>query len=121
ADPGTRSTSRAQGPFRNTGAGERCCRSVSCLHNGTLRGLRQMAGKRVWFITGAGRGMGVDIAQAALVAGNPVVATGRNAAAVANAVGQSDDLLVVELDITSPASAREAVRAASERFGRIDV
>ena len=80
-----------------------------------------MAGKRVWFITGAGRGMGVDIAQAALAAGNPVVATGRNPAAVANAVGQSDDLLVVELDITSPASAREAVRAASERFGRIDV
>jgi NAD(P)-dependent dehydrogenase (short-subunit alcohol dehydrogenase family) len=65
--------------------------------------------------------MGVDIAQAALAAGNPVVATGRNPAAVANAVGQSDDLLVVELDITSPASAQEAVRAASEQFGRIDV
>ena len=80
-----------------------------------------MAGKRVWFITGAGRGMGVDIAQAALAAGHFVVATGRNTDAVAEAVGETDDLLVVELDITSPASAEAAVRAALERFGRIDV
>ena len=35
--------------------------------------------KRVWFITGAGRGMGIDIANAALAAGHAVVATGRNA------------------------------------------
>ena len=80
-----------------------------------------MADKRVWFITGAGRGMGVDIAQAALAAGHAVVATGRNPEAVANAVGETDDLLVVELDITSPASAEAAVQAASDRFGRIDV
>src|SRR5690349_12432715 len=80
-----------------------------------------MADKRVWFITGAGRGMGVDIARAALVAGHCVVATGRNAAAVADAVGEANELLVVELDITSPASAEAAARAASERFGRIDV
>src|SRR6185503_4165005 len=80
-----------------------------------------MADKRVWFITGAGRGMGVDIAQAALGAGHAVVATGRDPEAVTNAVGETDDLLVVELDITSPASAEAAVRAASEEFGRIDV
>jgi NAD(P)-dependent dehydrogenase (short-subunit alcohol dehydrogenase family) len=80
-----------------------------------------MAGKRVWFITGAGRGMGVDIAQAALAAGHVVVATGRNTEAVSDAVGEADDLLVVELDITSLASAESAVQAALERFGRIDV
>jgi NAD(P)-dependent dehydrogenase (short-subunit alcohol dehydrogenase family) len=80
-----------------------------------------MADKRVWFITGAGRGMGVDIAQAALAAGHLVVATGRNPDVVAHAVGEHDDLLVVELDITEAASAEAAVRAASERFGRIDV
>lgn len=80
-----------------------------------------MAGKSVWFITGAGRGMGVDIAQAALAAGHAVVATGRNADVVANAVGESDDLLAVELDITSPAAARDAVQAAAEWLGRIDV
>jgi NAD(P)-dependent dehydrogenase (short-subunit alcohol dehydrogenase family) len=80
-----------------------------------------MTDKKIWFITGAGRGMGVDIAQAALAAGNAVVATGRNADAVADAVGEADDLLIVELDITSLASAEAAVRAAVERFGRIDV
>jgi NAD(P)-dependent dehydrogenase (short-subunit alcohol dehydrogenase family) len=80
-----------------------------------------MADKRVWFITGAGRGMGVDIAKAALAAGHAVVATGRNTSAVSDAVGEADDLLVVELDITSLASAEAAVQAALERFGRIDV
>jgi NAD(P)-dependent dehydrogenase (short-subunit alcohol dehydrogenase family) len=80
-----------------------------------------MNDKKVWFITGAGRGMGVDIAQAALAAGHGVVATGRNPAAVANAVGAADDLLVVELDITNASSAIAAVQAAAERFGRIDV
>jgi NAD(P)-dependent dehydrogenase (short-subunit alcohol dehydrogenase family) len=80
-----------------------------------------MSDKKVWFITGAGRGMGVDIAQAALAAGHIVVATGRNTKAVADAVGEADDLLVVELDITSLTSAEAAVQAALERFGRIDV
>jgi NAD(P)-dependent dehydrogenase (short-subunit alcohol dehydrogenase family) len=80
-----------------------------------------MADKKVWFITGAGRGMGVDIAQAALAAGHAVVATGRNTEAVADAVGEADDLLVVKLDITSLASAEAAVQAAVDRFGRIDV
>src|SRR4051794_28078599 len=80
-----------------------------------------MAEKRVWFITGAGRGMGVDIAQAALAAGNAVVATGRKPDVVAAAVGESDEPLVVELDVTSRASAKAAVQAALDRFGRIDV
>jgi NAD(P)-dependent dehydrogenase (short-subunit alcohol dehydrogenase family) len=80
-----------------------------------------MIDKSVWFITGAGRGMGVDIAQTALAAGHGVVATGRNADAVIDAVGDADDLLVVELDITSLASAEAAVQAALNRFGRIDV
>jgi NAD(P)-dependent dehydrogenase (short-subunit alcohol dehydrogenase family) len=80
-----------------------------------------MADKRVWFITGSGRGMGVDIAQAALAAGHAVVATGRDTETVADAVGDADDLLVAELDITSLASAEAAVRAAADRFGRIDV
>jgi NAD(P)-dependent dehydrogenase (short-subunit alcohol dehydrogenase family) len=80
-----------------------------------------MTDKKIWFITGAGRGMGVDIAKAALAAGNAVVATGRNIDAVANAVGEADDLLVVELDVTSPAEAEAAVQSAVDRFGRIDI
>jgi NAD(P)-dependent dehydrogenase (short-subunit alcohol dehydrogenase family) len=77
--------------------------------------------KRVWFITGAGRGMGVDFAKAALAAGNAVVATGRNTDAVRTAVGQAEDLLVAQLDVTSPEDAEAAVKAAVDRFGRIDV
>jgi NAD(P)-dependent dehydrogenase (short-subunit alcohol dehydrogenase family) len=80
-----------------------------------------MSDKKVWFVTGAGRGMGVDIARAALAAGHAVVATGRNADRVKAAIGAHDDLLVVALDVTDPASAEAAVAAAVERFGRIDV
>ena len=80
-----------------------------------------MSGKKTWFITGAGRGMGVDIARAALDAGHAVVATGRNTETVRAAIGDADDLLVVELDITSLASAEAAVQAALDRFGRIEV
>ncbi|OLD60190.1 MAG: short-chain dehydrogenase/reductase [Gemmatimonadetes bacterium 13_1_20CM_69_28] len=77
--------------------------------------------KKVWFVTGAGRGMGVDFAMAALAAGYAVVATGRDTDAVANAVGKSDDLLVVKLDVTNGVDAAAAARAAVDRFGRIDV
>jgi NAD(P)-dependent dehydrogenase (short-subunit alcohol dehydrogenase family) len=80
-----------------------------------------MTPKTTWFITGAGRGMGVDIAKAALTAGHNVVATGRNPDAVVQAVGQNDDLLVRKLDITSLEEAQAAVEAAVDRFGRIDV
>jgi NAD(P)-dependent dehydrogenase (short-subunit alcohol dehydrogenase family) len=77
--------------------------------------------KKTWFITGAGRGMGVDFAKAALAAGHNVVATGRNPDAVKNAVGESDDLLVVRLDVTSGRDAEAAAEAAVDRFGGIDV
>src|SRR5438128_7218736 len=77
--------------------------------------------KKVWFITGAGRGMGVDIAKAALAAGHAVVATGRDTKAVEKAVGKSSDLLVVKLDVTRLADAEAASRAAVDRFGRIDI
>src|SRR2546422_2432155 len=80
-----------------------------------------MTDKRVWFITGAGRGMGVDIAKAALSDGNAVVATARDPEAVTDAVGKADDLLAVKLDVTSHADAEAAVEAAVARFGRIDV
>ena len=83
-----------------------------------------MTEKKVWFITVAGRGLGVDIARAAL-AGNAVVATGRNTDAVASALrgssGDAGDLLLARLDVTSLDDAHAAVRAAVERFGRIDV
>ncbi len=80
-----------------------------------------MTKKKVWFITGAGRGLGVEIVRAALDAGDAVAATGRNTDAVAKAVGKADDLIVVKLDVTSRADAQSAVQAVVDRFGRIDV
>jgi len=80
-----------------------------------------MTEKKVWLITGAGRGMGVHIAKAALAAGNAVVATGRSTDTVTKAAGKASDLLVVKLDVTSPEDAQAAVKAAVDRFGHIDV
>src|SRR5437667_1154283 len=80
-----------------------------------------MTYRKIWFITGASRGMGVDFAKAALAAGHAVVGTGRDPDAVAEAVGDLDDLQVVKLDVTSRADAEAAVREAVDRFGRIDV
>ena len=75
----------------------------------------------VWLVTGAGRGLGVDIAKAALAAGHAVVATGRDPAKVRAAIGDHDRLLTVKLDVTRPEDARAAVEAASAELGRIDV
>lgn len=80
-----------------------------------------MSEKKVWFVTGAGRGLGTDIAKAALAAGHAVVATARKAESVTAALGQHDDLLAVDLDVTDPAAALAAVAATVERFGRLDV
>ncbi len=76
---------------------------------------------KVYFITGASRGMGAEFARAALAAGHRVVATGRRPEAVRAAVGIHAHLLVVQLDVTVPMDAEIAVQAALARFGRIDV
>jgi len=80
-----------------------------------------MTERKVWFITGAGRGLGVDIAKAALAAGHAVVATGRDAGKVLAAIGEHEDLLTLKLDVTRPDDAQDAVEAAIGKFGRIDV
>ena len=80
-----------------------------------------MNDNKVWLITGAGRGMGVDIAKAALAAGFRVVATGRNTDTVTKAIGEADNLLIVKLDVTKSTDAEAAVKAAVENFGHIDV
>ena len=86
-----------------------------------MRGPTVKAMTKTWLITGAGRGMGVEFARAALAAGHNVVATGRNADNVASAVGEHENLLVTTLDVTNPHSAEDAVAAAVERFAGIDV
>jgi len=80
-----------------------------------------MTEPKVWVITGAGRGLGVDIAKAVLAAGHALVATGRDAAKVAAAIGDHDSLLAIRLDVTRPEDAQTVVEAAVAKFGRIDV
>jgi NAD(P)-dependent dehydrogenase (short-subunit alcohol dehydrogenase family) len=75
----------------------------------------------VYVITGAGHGMGLDIAKAALAAGHTVIATGRNPKKVTGAIGHYADLLTIKLDVTRLEEAQAAVAAAVAKFGRIDV
>jgi NAD(P)-dependent dehydrogenase (short-subunit alcohol dehydrogenase family) len=80
-----------------------------------------MTDKKVWLITGASRGLGLDIAKAALAAGHAVIATGREPVKVTAAIGKHNDLLAIKLDITRLEDAHAAVAAGVAKFGRIDV
>src|SRR4051812_22520066 len=83
--------------------------------------MNNMDASKVWLITGAGRGMGTTIAKAALNAGHRVVATGRNTDVVVKAIGENENVRVVQLDVTRPEDAQSAVNAAIDQFGTIDV
>jgi NAD(P)-dependent dehydrogenase (short-subunit alcohol dehydrogenase family) len=72
-------------------------------------------------ITGANRGMGVSFTNAALAAGDAVVATGRRPDEISRMFGESERLLAVKLDVTSTDDAKSATDLTVERFGRIDV
>ena len=78
---------------------------------------------KVWFITGAGSGIGTGIAKAALRAGDRVVATGRNLDKVRNAHRDvaSENLAFVQLDVADEAQAKAAIEEAVKRFGQINV
>jgi NAD(P)-dependent dehydrogenase (short-subunit alcohol dehydrogenase family) len=77
---------------------------------------------KVWLITGASRGMGLEITKAALAAGHKVVATGRDTNKVTKSIGESsDNLFVVKMDVTNPKEIEAAVNSAVEKFGTVDV
>jgi NAD(P)-dependent dehydrogenase (short-subunit alcohol dehydrogenase family) len=81
-----------------------------------------MKQSKVWLVTGAGSGIGLQIAKAALAAGNKVVATGRDASKVTKAInGSTDSLLVVKMDVTNPKEISTGINSAIEKFGTIDV
>ena len=77
--------------------------------------------KKVWFITGASRGFGLQVTRDALQRGDLVVATARKAESIRNAIGAHDNLYCLPLDVTDEAQAVAAADAAVARFGRIDV
>lgn len=74
-----------------------------------------------WFVTGASRGIGAEIARAALADGNNVVVAVRNPERVPDDLKNSDKVFAVALDVTDNDSIPKAVEAAVERFGGIDV
>jgi NAD(P)-dependent dehydrogenase (short-subunit alcohol dehydrogenase family) len=80
-----------------------------------------MASPRTWFITGSNRGIGLEIARAALATGDRVVATARHRQSVIEALGERDDVLALDLDVTDKPQIAAAVDAATTRFGGIDV
>src|SRR4051812_71529 len=80
-----------------------------------------MADRKVWFVTGAARGMGRSIVAAALDDGKAVVATGRRPDEITRSFGERDDLLALRLDVTSVDEATAAAAATVDRFGRVDV
>src|SRR4051812_25358211 len=93
------------------------CRVYLCIvKNNTMKE------SKVWLITGAGSGIGLEIAKAALAAGNKVIATGRSASKVTKAIeNTTDDLLVVKMDVTNSEEISSGVNSAIEKFGTIDV
>jgi NAD(P)-dependent dehydrogenase (short-subunit alcohol dehydrogenase family) len=76
---------------------------------------------QTWFITGASRGIGRELARAALAAGHRVAATSRRSSDIAAALGEHANLLPLDLDVTNPAQIRAAVEVAKARFDGIDV
>lgn len=78
--------------------------------------------EKVWLVTGAGKGFGLEITKAAINAGNKVIATVRNnGAELAAAFNNTPDLLVVNMDVTDEGQVNEAVQKGMAYFGRIDI
>jgi NAD(P)-dependent dehydrogenase (short-subunit alcohol dehydrogenase family) len=81
-----------------------------------------MSTPKVWFITGASRGIGAELVKAALSAGDNVVATGRDRAQIVETFkSQAERVLALDLDVSDEAQSIAATQRAVERFGRIDV
>ncbi len=81
-----------------------------------------MKENKVWFITGASSGIGLEISKAALAAGYKVIAAGRDTEKVSKSIGTSSgNLLVVKMDVTNSTEIDAAVKSAIEKFGTIDV
>jgi NAD(P)-dependent dehydrogenase (short-subunit alcohol dehydrogenase family) len=81
-----------------------------------------MPSSKVWLVTGSASGLGREIAEAVLAAGDRLVATARNPGQLSDLVGRyGDQVRAVALDVTDPAAAQAAVQEARSAFGRLDV
>lgn len=80
-----------------------------------------MKKQKVWLVTGASRGFGLEIVKAALAAGDKVVATVRSNPEKLQAQLNNENLFVTILDVTNEQQAKEVVNLSMNKFGRIDV
>lgn len=76
---------------------------------------------KVWFITGASKGIGQILAAALLADGHRVAATSRDKASLEKSFAGGDGFLALETDLTDSASVKAAIDATVERFGSLDV
>ena len=81
-----------------------------------------METQKTWFITGASKGFGFEIAKAALAAGDRVVATVRNKGNdLKISLGEGANLFVVHMDVTNESDVKDAVQKAINHFGKLDI
>lgn len=76
--------------------------------------------KKVWFITGASKGFGLEFVKQLLAKGNFVAATSRSKAQLSAAAGEHENLLPLEVDLTSENSVEQALKATVTKFGQLD-
>jgi NAD(P)-dependent dehydrogenase (short-subunit alcohol dehydrogenase family) len=79
-----------------------------------------MMSQKIWFVTGASRGLGAEMAKAILAAGDKLVATARRVEALDH-LGKHDNLLNLAMDVVDESQVQSAMAAALARFGHIDV
>ncbi|TJZ63038.1 SDR family NAD(P)-dependent oxidoreductase [Sphingobacterium olei] len=80
-----------------------------------------METKKVWFVTGASKGLGLSLVNELLAQDYHVVATSRNQPTLVEAIGSHDNFLPLEMDITNDSDVAKAVQTAVDSFGKIDV
>ena len=80
-----------------------------------------METKKVWFVTGASKGLGLTLVQRLLSEGYRVVATSRNVNDLNSKIGINTNFLAIEVDIVDENSVENAIAKTVERFGVIDV
>jgi NAD(P)-dependent dehydrogenase (short-subunit alcohol dehydrogenase family) len=80
-----------------------------------------MENQKVWFVTGASKGLGLSLVKQLLDKGYKVAATSRNVADLTNAAGSSENFLPLAVNIKDEGSVTDAISQTVNKFGRIDV
>tara|TARA_R110002096_G_scaffold151508_1_gene314135 strand:- start:13651 stop:14532 length:882 start_codon:yes stop_codon:yes gene_type:complete len=83
---------------------------------------KKMNTKKVWFITGASKGLGLILVKKLLTNGFNVAATSRNKQALINEIGkENENFLPIEMDLTQNENVKKAIEATIVHFGQIDI